>query len=553
MTAGFVPLLRSPPFPWVAPEIAAVSVPGPSGRPAHDHDTLFRAIRAARVGGAFWRPAATRVSGPQAILAPIPHAQVAAMIAASAHDPARGVRGLDGKPCDPRSNPVPPERWADPWSLLVGDTVVHADADHEIVALAAITGTPVRLYGKGRFGREGGEVDIAAVVRALVEPRYRDPFTATTATAEAVIATLARWRALIDANHPIAALVGIARWKQRHLGRLFWAPRDRPLSFARGTGDALRAARDGGDCVVAWPSREPPELREHAARHGVSVQTVEDGFIRSAGLGSGLHPPFSVVVDPDGIHYDPARPSRLDHLLETIDPSPELLNRARALRATLVAGNVAKYGAGRGTLVPPRVANRRLVLVPGQVSDDLSVRRGGRGMQGNSDLLANVRAAEPDAEIWYRPHPDVDAGHRRGATPDAAVLRHADRVVRGQAMPDLLDTVDAVHVLTSLTGFEALLRGREVVTHGTPFFAGWGLTVDLAPTPPGRTRRLSLDQLVAGALILYPRYLDPATHLPCEVEHLVHALLMQALPHQTLVTRLREVQGRVARHLTRVS
>ena len=121
------------------------------------------------------------------------------------------------------------------------------------------------------------------------------------------------------------------------------------------------------------------------------------------------------------------------------------------------------------------------MLVTGQVSDDLSVLSGGGDVDGNADLLARVRALEPDAEIWFRPHPDVDAGHRRGAIPDAEALRYADRVVREGGMAELLERVDGIHVLTSLSGFEALLRGRDVTTHGTPFYAGWGLTRDLAP------------------------------------------------------------------------
>ena len=91
----------------------------------------------------------------------------------------------------------------------------------------------------------------------------------------------------------------------------------------------------------------------------------------------------------------------------------------------------------------------------------------------------------------------------------------------------------------------ALLRGVAVTTHGTPFYAGWGLTRDLAPRPSRRTRTLSLDELVAGALILYPRYLDPATELPCPPELLVRRFLAQSTARATPLTRLRAWQGRV--------
>jgi capsular polysaccharide export protein len=60
--------------------------------------------------------------------------------------------------------------------------------------------------------------------------------------------------------------------------------------------------------------------------------------------------------------------------------------------------------------------------------------------------------------------------------------------------------------MTSLAGFEGLLRGRRVVTYGMPFYAGWGLTADQYRSER-RSRRLNLDELVAGCLLKYPRYL----------------------------------------------
>jgi capsular polysaccharide export protein len=64
--------------------------------------------------------------------------------------------------------------------------------------------------------------------------------------------------------------------------------------------------------------------------------------------------------------------------------------------------------------------------------------------------------------------------------------------------------------MTSLVGFEGLLRGKRVIVHGQPFYAGWGLTEDSNPHPR-RTRSLTLDELCAGTLLRYPRYLNRAT------------------------------------------
>jgi capsular polysaccharide export protein len=134
-----------------------------------------------------------------------------------------------------------------------------------------------------------------------------------------------------------------------------------------------------------------------------------------------------------------------------------------------------------------------------------------------------VRAARPDAWIVYKPHPDTEAGTRAGAVEEAQALRHADQVVRGVSAAALFPQVDEVHTMTSLLGFEALLRGLPVTTWGQPFYAGWGLTRDRLP-PPRRGRAASLDELVAAALIVYPLYVDPASGRPCEAEDVAHGL-----------------------------
>ena len=61
--------------------------------------------------------------------------------------------------------------------------------------------------------------------------------------------------------------------------------------------------------------------------------------------------------------------------------------------------------------------------------------------------------------------------------------------------------------MTSLVGFEALLRSIPVTCYGIPFYAGWGLTHD-RHNIPRRTRQITLQQLIAATLILYPRYIN---------------------------------------------
>lgn len=216
-----------------------------------------------------------------------------------------------------------------------------------------------------------------------------------------------------------------------------------------------------------------------------------------------------------------------------------------------MARGVTKYNLPGAAPALPAAPGRRRILVPGQVEDDLSVLRGAAGaVRGNLDLLRAVRAAEPEAFIVFKPHPDVEAGHRRGGVAAGAAAGLADLVLEKAPIAPLLGQVDAVHTITSLAGFEALLRGVPVTCWGQPFYAGWGLTQDRAPIPR-RARRLGLDELVAGALILYPRYQDPVTLLPTTPEALLDRLA-EAMPWRGgVAARLRRWQGAALAWLAR--
>lgn len=521
------PLLRAPPFPTrnvvlSRPVEAAIALP----------DDIFARLREARVGGAFWaEPVLSTLAG-------------AVVVRQRAGDDRAKLDELI--PTAQRANALwiqPAE--TDPWSALEGASRLIAHGDDEWIAIARILGVPVQVLSSGAYGAPGEDsasID-DRVKAALSGAEYIDPFMDEPTTPAAIIAILAEWRRLIEANSRIGAACGMAWWKRDEIRRFLWVP-GRRLPIVNRPMTALKIARKTGGSVAIWPSRVSPKLLAAAKAQDTGVVRVEDGFVRSVGLGSNLVPPSSVVVDTRGIHFDPSAPSDLEHILATTDFASELTARARALRETIVSAGISKYSAGSETSAPTRQPGKKLVLVPAQVEDDMSVLAGGGGLHSNLELLRRVRALEPDAEIWFRPHPDVDAGHRKGAVRDEDALQFADRIVRGGGMAPLLDTVDAVHVLTSLTGFEALMRGREVTCHGTPFYAGWGLTRDLGTVPTRRGRTLTLDQLVAGVLILYPRYLDPVTGLPCPPEVLIARMAQTQAPNRLgWLEPLRRLQG----------
>lgn len=366
----------------------------------------------------------------------------------------------------------------------------------------------------------------------------RNPFTGAPMGFVAAARMLGEWRRMIEDNRRTAAIFGIAGWKRETLDALLWDGAGVPY---RQTGAGLRA----GDRALAWVARCGGGLGRDLAARGVTPGEIEDGFIRSSGLGANCVPPLSVIVDPMGSYVDPARANGLEAILARGGFADDVLARAADLRARLIAEGISKYGAGMvGAALPPKT--RRRVLVTGQVEDDRAVLLGGAGCD-NRALLARARQAEPGAEIIYKPHPDVEAGHRKGAIPDAEILRYADRIEREAPIAGLLDQIDGLHVISSLAGFEGLLRGIEVITHGQPFYAGWGLTRDLGPPMPRRGRACSIEEMVAAALILYPRYLDPVTRLPCPVEVVVERMAQGRARIGGPLVRARMAQGRLRR------
>lgn len=370
---------------------------------------------------------------------------------------------------------------------------------------ALLWSRPVRVFGMPFYAGWGLTQDeLTAPVRrravslerlvyaALVSyPRYLDPETGGRCEVERVIAHLRLQRQMRNRFAPELFGLGFSFWKRGILPAFVFGSR---LRFAGANGPVPDHAS-----VLVWGNQAAPE-------NSGSVLRLEDGFLRSVGLGADLVRPLSWVVDDLGIYYDATRPSRLESILADTVFDTRLLQRAAALRQEICRLSVTKYNVSGAPWSRPAAA-QRVILVPGQVESDASIAFGAPGVRRNIDLLRAVRAENPDAFVVYKPHPDVVAGLRSAGSGENEAAAWCDEVLIDCPMGDLLQKVDEVHVLTSLAGFEALLRGRRVVCHGMPFYAGWGLTDDRV-TCSRRTRRLCLDELVAGAIFLYPTYVS---------------------------------------------
>ncbi|MCH7315723.1 capsular polysaccharide biosynthesis protein [Acinetobacter sp. ANC 3882] len=294
---------------------------------------------------------------------------------------------------------------------------------------------------------------------------------------------------------------GFSRWKKSFIKDFLDFPQVE-LSFKHW----LKPRKD--QTIVAW-GKKAAVLKQQGFQ---KVWTVEDGFLRSLGLGAKLIRPFSLVFDDVGIYYDATRPSRLEQLLNQVKLNPEQQQRIQLLVQQIIQNKLTKYNVGHQPVdsIQEIDKQKKIILVVGQVEDDLSIQLGGIDIKTNLALIEEVRRNNPHAYIIYKPHPDVEEGLRKGKIVWDEMKHLVDRLEKNVSIITLFEYIDELHTITSLSGFEALLRNIKVYCYGMPFYAGWGVTVDRHQCVR-RQRKLTVDELAFSVLVEYPVYNLPDT------------------------------------------
>ncbi len=367
--------------------------------------------------------------------------------------------------------------------------------------------------------RQHGHRSVLQIFSAayLKYPIWYDPFSDQLCRIGRVMDNLQAQSKHWSVLHKGVVCVGFSRWKKPFARRYFKASAQSPV-LTNDWQKALIIAREQRRDLAVWASKETPALRQACVARNQRLWRVEDGFIRSVGLGAAKVRPASLLLDDLGVHYDPSRPSRLEEMIAAATKLPEFeVDRARRIRNLIAQGGLSKYNLCHSTVPLVNAGGRQIVLVVGQVEDDASVVLGTRQIAKNTDLIRAARKQNPDAYLIYKPHPDVEAGYRRAADLGTAAGL-VNLVAQNTNIGQMIALSDRVCTLTSLTGFEALLHGKPVTVFGAPFYAGWGLTDDFGDAVTRRLARPTLDQLVHAALIDYPLYWDPVTGAPCPVE-----------------------------------
>ncbi|EAH9090634.1 capsular polysaccharide biosynthesis protein [Campylobacter jejuni] len=360
----------------------------------------------------------------------------------------------------------------------------------------------------------------------ILYSEYFNPYLNQKSNIFDTIQTLAKYKDIEKVNSNKLFMLGFTLWK-RHFIKPFFKAKDNEIIFLNSIKSLVRYKLKEDDKFFIWGKKYDENTlknlllvkakEQNLTNFTPKVSLVEDGFIRSISLGSDLTRPFSLIVDDKGLYIDPNKPSKLEELLQNEIFDENILNRAKNIIKILLENRFSKYnGLKHENLKINAKTGQKIILIPAQVEDDASMILGGFGLS-TLDLLKEVRSKNQDAYIIFKPHPDVLSGNRVGLKDETLILEFCDEIVKDCSIDSAIKIADEIHTITSTSGFDALLRAKKVFTYGMPFYAGWGLTKDKYRCER-RTRKLSLEELVAGALIAYPRYINPKTKTLCEIE-----------------------------------
>ena len=317
--------------------------------------------------------------------------------------------------------------------------------------------------------------------------------------------------------------INLTPWKARQINRFVYPVTGKRLKFFKRFKSRMKN-------IIVWGKNKRIENYISKVDDFISV---EDGFIRSVGLGGDLYPPLSLLFDKKGIHYDASRVSDLEDQLQNSNVNYNEMMRARSIVDLIINLKISKYNLRltKEINLPKNITNKEIIGVLGQVETDNSIIYGvpdNTIPKTNFALVEQVRKDYPDSYIIYKPHPDTESGLRAKGTKDNSINLNADLIAYKTSLEDLFNKVDKIAVFTSLGGFEALIRGISVVTYGFPFYAGWGLTKDYLEHhiwAKRRTRKLTIEELTFITLIKYPFYSSIKFNCLTEIENIFEEII----------------------------
>lgn len=334
-------------------------------------------------------------------------------------------------------------------------------------------------------------------------------------------------------NHKIIFIIGFSTWKiylrkYFYEYELYFLPKDiSQKNFNQQYAKDFIKYKDSCKIFV-WGFKVPKYLHQFILENNMKIKYVEDGFIRSIQLGATKAPPMSLTFDSLTPYFNANEESQLENLLNTynFDNNVKLLDDAKKLINKIINNDISKYNNAPSIDIKKLYGEKksRRILVIGQVEDDASIQYGCKEKINNNDLVRLAYNENPNAQIIYKPHPDILYGHRPKESDPYEVSNIATILTQNISLGSAFQTIDHIYTISSLSGFEALLRGIKTTTLCCPFYSGWGLTDDRQKNLR-RQRKLKIEEIFAIAYMIYPKYFNPQTGKSISLNNVIEMII----------------------------
>jgi Capsule polysaccharide biosynthesis protein len=362
-----------------------------------------------------------------------------------------------------------------------GHEVVHVAYSRRAAAALRSRGfraecLPDRMAALGPMSRAEAEEEGRRIVARYGLPTIRDVWKTDLgadglAEAAALERTVRHFRALeaiVDELEPDVVVPEVGSETMRTAAHLVGLDRGAQVLFLFYTifPEPLRLYRD----TMHAPIVPAEELRELAPEERAAVEAF---IARFAAADRPIRAYRAATITPAKLR-DFARHVAVgatqDRDNEYLRPSSYVVNVVRE-RARATAAR---------RLYRPLDATRPFVYFPLHVVDDYKIKRVIPHCYDQASLIEQVADALPHGhDLVLKEHP-MSIGRNR-----LALLRRLDRIPNARLVPphtsshELIRRAEAVAVISSTVGLEALLYDKPVLTLGQPFYSGYGVTVDV--------------------------------------------------------------------------
>lgn len=314
--------------------------------------------------------------------------------------------------------------------------------------------------------------------------------------------------------------VGIRPWKRKDFYSWIKTPFNK-VTFCTHEKNVLNILKGSPQTdfkIIVWNYKHSELIQKIETDYkNIKIIRVEDGFIRSYGLGSDFFPPLSLCFDNNHLYFYHTQNNKSDfhEIAQQVPFNQFFLERAKALKETIKKNNISKYNLEKITPINIKT-DKYIIFVAGQVAGDASLRYGGLpdDLQNDYDLLKRVRTDYPNSYILYKPHPDVTKGNRAKGSDFDKCHEFYNQIEIDASVISCINVCDMVVILTSQTGFDALIRNKKVLCYGEAFYKNYNLCVNDSKI---LNSEMTLDNFIHTALVEYPLYKNGKDYITPEI------------------------------------